>query len=104
MLDTAIAKSFYCVLFYICIIVIIFFFVISNNVTKDRFLRDQDQITTRLLAAIVDPATGDPVVTYDGAFPMTSCPIGSYRPNRGVLPTSLVGPRTDGCVACPRGI
>lgn len=57
----------------------------------------------RNLALKIDQITGDSVVTYNGDVPETQCPVGKYRlPSTSDL-QMVRGPRTDGCIFCPRG-
>lgn len=91
-------------IFFCCIIVITFVLFNYDKKMKEEtpYLRDVGMLT-RSLSAKIDLITGENIVTYDGKVPITSCPLGKFRPLTGVLPTVLVGQRTDGCVACPRG-
>lgn len=59
--------------------------------------------SSRSLAATKDPITGDSFTTINGAVPVTSCPLGKYRPAGSTDMTRVTGQRTDGCVYCPRG-
>jgi len=61
------------------------------------------RIAHRVLSLSQDLFTGEYTKTVNGAVPRTSCQIGYFRPPGGTDLVSVIGPRLDGCVKCPRG-
>jgi len=61
------------------------------------------RLAHRVLSLSKDLFTGEGTKTQNGAVPRTSCPEGYFRPPGGTDLVSVVGPRLDGCVKCPRG-
>ena len=81
----------------------------TNNTNLDdttslgTYSNDTMDESRRRLSLNNDLFTLENVKTKNGKVPQVTCPIGKYRPPGSTNVLLMSGPRSDGCLSCPKG-